>query len=564
MPHVSPPTHPDQPEAEDIPAPRRTSSWLARLPWIWLLPLVTALLSVGLFMQSIAQKGPRIMVRFETAQGLEPGVTKVKYKEVEVGEVTGVRLSEDVSHVWAEIALYKEAEKFAVEGTRFWVVRPRVAASGVSGLNTLLSGAYIGVDSSHSKAMRKKFVGLEAPPVVEGGEKGRHFILHSDSLGSVDQGSPVFYRRIQVGQVLQYALDKEGKGVAISIFVKAPYDQYVHANTRFWQAGGIDMQLDTNGFKLHTQPLAALLAGGIAFQTASIDGREVSGAPVPAGSAFHLAAHKNEALQDGGGLGVQATLYFDSNIRGLHVGAPVSFWGIPFGHVTSTRVAFDARKRALRIAVGVELYAERLNQLVQAQCRQSNKDNYARDLAVLIQQGLYAQLQVGNMFMNSLYIALDFLPRTAQPYRVKREVGIASSIRGVPQDVSTLNLEIPTRPNQNRSMQQTSAALLEKMEKIPIEEIGLKLRDTLENADQVLTRVDTQLLPQANRTLKALEGTLAQAQTHLQPDSPLQTDVHHTLTELTRAMQSLNTLTDYLARHPEALLRGQAREETTQ
>ncbi|HXZ07463.1 MAG TPA: MlaD family protein, partial [Paraburkholderia sp.] len=253
---------PDLPDPDVEPTRR---SWLPSL--VWVIPLIAALIGVALVIKSVASKGPTITISFVSAEGLEPGKTKVKYKDVDVGSVKTITLAKNLSRVIVEVELTKEAEDFAVKGTRFWVVKPRVGASGVSGLSTLLSGAYIGVDAGRTDETQKDFVGLESPPAITGDQKGHQYTLHGDSLGSIDIGSPIFYRRVQVGQVVGFSLDKDGTGVTMQVFVNAPYDQYVGLNSRWWNASGVDVRLDSSGFKLNTQSLATVIVGGLAFQS---------------------------------------------------------------------------------------------------------------------------------------------------------------------------------------------------------------------------------------------------------------------------------------------------------
>jgi paraquat-inducible protein B len=195
------------------------SRWLPSL--VWVIPLIAALIGIALVIKSVTEKGPVITISFISAEGLEPGKTKVKYKDVDVGSVKTITLAQDLSHVLVQVQLTKEGEKFAVKDSRFWVVRPRVGASGVSGLTTLLSGAYIGTDAGRSSDTEKNFVGLETPPPITGDQKGHQFVLHGDSLGSIDIGSPIFYRRVQVGQVVGFSLDKDGRSTSTSAPTRA-------------------------------------------------------------------------------------------------------------------------------------------------------------------------------------------------------------------------------------------------------------------------------------------------------------------------------------------------------
>ncbi|CAE6833370.1 Intermembrane transport protein PqiB [Paraburkholderia nemoris] len=211
----------------DLPPPdiKPRKRWLPSL--IWLVPLISALIGIALVARSVSEKGPTVTVSFNNADGMEAGKTKVKYKDVEIGSVQAITLTKNLQQVIVKIQLTREAEKFATQGTRFWVVRPRVGANGISGLGTLLSGAYIGVDIGQSSEKRTEFVGLENPPIVTSGQPGHQYTLRGDSLGSVDIGAPVFYRRVQVGQVVGFSLDPHGSGVIVNVFVNAPFDQYV-------------------------------------------------------------------------------------------------------------------------------------------------------------------------------------------------------------------------------------------------------------------------------------------------------------------------------------------------
>ena len=255
------PDLPDLPEA--VSAPRRR--WAPQL--IWIIPIVAVLAGAWLAAKAILERGPTITISFQTGEGLEAGKTKIKYKDVDVGLVKDIALAADRKRVVATAELVKGAADLLVEDTRFWAVRPRITAGGVSGLGTLLSGPYVTVDPGRAKEKRREFDALDVPPIVTHEDPGREFILKADDLGSHDVGVPVYFRRLQVGEVIATELDKDGKGVSIRIFVRAPYDQYVTANTRFWNASGVDVSLDASGVRVQTESLVSILIGGIAFQT---------------------------------------------------------------------------------------------------------------------------------------------------------------------------------------------------------------------------------------------------------------------------------------------------------
>src|SRR5215510_15438174 len=196
---------------------------------VWLIPIVAALVGGWIVIKGILDKGPTITISFNTAEGLEAGKTKVKFKSLDVGEVKSLKFDKERQGVVATVELVKEAEPYLVDDTRFWVVRPRIAGGQVSGLGTLFSGSYIGVDLGKSGEERRDFVGLEVAPIVTADVPGRHFVLHADTLGSLQVGSPVYFRQEAVGTVVSHEINKDGQGVTFKIFVNASYDQYVNA-----------------------------------------------------------------------------------------------------------------------------------------------------------------------------------------------------------------------------------------------------------------------------------------------------------------------------------------------
>ncbi|MBN3728131.1 PqiB family protein [Burkholderia sp. Ac-20379] len=535
-PNAAPPTPPNPLDLPDAVVARRTG-WLPSL--VWLVPLVAALIGIGLVVKSVFDRGPEITISFRNAEGLEPGKTQVKYKDVEIGTVKTIKLSKDFSHVLVNVQLKKEAEDFAVKGTRFWVVRPRVGASGVSGLGTLLSGAYIGVDAGRSPDSQTEFSGLETPPPVTGDEKGSSYVLHGESLGSIDIGSPVYYRRVQVGQVVGFSLDKDGTGVTFNVFVNAPYDQYVGSNSRWWQASGVDLRLDSSGFKLNTQSLATVILGGLAFQSPP---NQTAGAAVRNGATFRLGSDEADAMRDPDGQPVTVVMNFNQSLRGLSVGAPVDFRGIVLGNVTNIAIDYDPKAKNFMMPVTMNIYPERLGKTFRDLVAKQGETGQREILTRLVEHGLRGQLRTGNLLTSQLYVALDFFPKAA-PVKV---------------DLNRKPVELPTVPNTLDELQLQVADIAKKLDKIPFDQIGNNLNDALKHADKLFQQLDTQVAPQARDTLSAAKQTFTTAEATLQQDSPLQSDVRGALKELTRTLQSLNNLADYMERHPESLLRGKA------
>ncbi|HEY4805883.1 MAG TPA: MlaD family protein [Paraburkholderia sp.] len=527
------PLPPNLPEPEIV-KPRR---WLPSL--VWIVPIVAALIGVALVVKSVATRGPTITISFSSAEGLEPGKTKVKYKDVDIGSVRAIKLSSTLSHVIVTVELTKDAERFAVKDSRFWVVRPRVGASGVSGLTTLLSGSYIGADAGRSQESQSDFVGLEAPPAVTIDEKGHRYTLHSGTLGSLDIGTPIFFRRIQVGQVTGYSLDKDGTGVTVQVFVSAPFDQYVGTNTRWWHASGVNVQLDSNGIKVNTQSLATIVVGGLAFQAPA---GQSMGPQAPDNSTFALASDETEAMHEPDGAPLRMVMYFNQSLRGLSVGAPVDFRGIVLGQVTDIGIEYDPKQHNFTMPVTLDLYPLRLSRRTRGEAPAPYTPQSQELVKRLVERGLRGQLRTGNLITGQLYIALDIFPKAA-PAKV---------------DFNHDPLELPTVPNSLEELQLQVADIAKKLDQIPFDKIGNNLNDSLKSANQLFGQVNDQLLPQLRGTLDEAQKTFNAAQSTLQQDSPLQSDVHQAMQELTRTLQSLNSLSDYLERHPESLLRGKS------
>ncbi|EJL92402.1 qaraquat-inducible protein B [Herbaspirillum sp. CF444] len=538
-------SEPDSTPAPVSPDIRQPVRWLPSL--VWLIPLIAAVVGLSLLIHTLLQNGPEISVTFRTAEGLTPGKTVVRYKSVDIGRVKSVHLAQDRSHVIAVIALSNDAESFLARDTRFWVVRPRLAVSGVSGLETLLSGAYIGVDAGKSAIRVKKFNGLEVPPAITTDVSGKQFTLRAADLGSLDIGSPVYYRRMQVGQVVAYRLNPDARGISLRVFVNRPYDKLVTTDTRFWHASGVDLKLDAGGIKLNTQALATVLLGGVAFQEPD---HPINAALANENAEFMLAADQAEAMKPRDELAPElAVLNFDQSVRGLSPGSPVDFRGIVIGQVRSIGIDYVREKKMFRFPVVIELYPSRIGLDV----GELRNKRYARDIAeTMNKRGMRAQLRTGNMLTGQLYVAFDFFPNAPAA-----KVNIDGPMP-----------ELATMPGGLDELQTKLGNIVARIDKIPFDDIARELRvsmasldKTLNNADKLLVQLNGNVVPEFAAAMQDARKMLQTANSTLSSDAPLQQDTRRTLQELTRAAASLRTLTDYLERHPEALIRGKVREE---
>ncbi|MHC8366984.1 PqiB family protein [Pseudomonas sp. ZT5P21] len=521
-------------------APIKTRRFSVSL--VWIVPIVAVLVGISLVVHSILQEGPTITVTFKTGSGLTANKTEVKYRNVVIGQVSDVELSNDQKSVNATIKLAKQAESFTREDSQFWVVRPRIGAGGVSGIDTLLSGDYIGADIGQSNARAKNFTGLENPPPITYGEPGKRFTLHTPDLGSLDIGSPVYYRKIPVGQVVAYALNADGKGVNIEVFIHSPNDAYVTENTRFWNASGIDVNVGANGFAVRTESLSSLLVGGIAFRAPEYSPNDK---PATEEKAFDLFEDQQTALAPPNGKEQYLSLRFDQALRGLKVGAPVEFLGIEFGRVVSVNLDFDAKKRSFPVNVGIVIYPQRLGQahvkMLEVLKHDPNDEAASvRLMGSFIENGLRAQARSGNLLTGQLYISLDFYPKAEK----------------VVFDPAARPVTIPTVPGSLEQLQEKLENMVTKINDLPIGRIAGNLDSNLVELRKGLAQFNAKTLPGVQTTLADVSKTLQSASSTLAEDSPQREQLTQTLDELGRMSRSLRELSDYLGRNPESLIRG--------
>jgi paraquat-inducible protein B len=531
----------DEPHSslEDLPAAVPSHSRWGRLPLVWILPAIVVLAGAFVVVREKLAQGTTVEISFENAEGLDTNKTKVRYKEVEIGEVSDIRVAPDRKQVLVTARINRNAMEYLVSDTRFWVVRPRVSGAGISGLGTLVSGAYIAVDVGHSTARRDRFVGLEVPPIVTAGLPGREFVLHATNLGSLGIGSSVFFRHILAGQVVGYALDPGGTGVSIEVFINAPFDVYVTDATRFWQASGVDMSVTSDGVKLRTESLTSILEGGVAFQTLA----GVTASQAAADTAFTLYEDQDRALRPTESEVRPFVMYFGATLRGLSAGAPVELQGITVGEVKSVDVVYDQRAGTLAFPVVVDLYPQRLR----GRGQHADESGSRAMIDNLVAHGLRAELKSGNLLTGQQFVSLD-MHRDAPRERVAWTAQPAI---------------FPTISSGFDDIQEAVGNIAKKLSKVPFDQLSYRLMNamasldqTLKSTDRLMQNIDSNLAPQAQATLAEAQAALKNAKELLDQDAPLENDLGSTLLQVSRAAKSLSALAEYLQRHPESLLRG--------
>ncbi len=541
-----------------------------RLSLIWIIPLVAAAVAAWLGWRALSQEGPVITLTFATADGLTAGQTHVKHKAVDLGTVRAIRLSKDMSHVIVEVRMRREATAVLTDHARFWVVRPRLTPSSVSGLETLVSGSYIEIDpGAPGGAEQRTWKGLEQPPAVRSGEPGHTYVLHTSRLGSLGVGSPVLFRDASVGEVLSYDLGAPGGEAVVQVFVRAPFDTYIHEGSYFWNESGLSVAAGSGGLHLEVQSIQALLTGAVAFDTPP----EARTAPQAAdGSDFTLYADRTAAAASRYTNSVAVLVHFHGSVRGLAAGAPVEIYGIQIGEVTDVKLQYDFKTKTLDVPVRLTIQPDRISA---PGAPPPTQERALESLSVLTKNGLRAQLRTANYLTGQLYVAFDFFPE-AKPGAVREEDGA---------------IVVPSQPSDFETLARMVDVIGRKLEAVPIERIagnldsslaalndlatGKELKTTLQSvaatmasAQALLRQINTNAgpalarLPQisadlqssldrANRLMAALEAGYG-------ANSPLPRDLERLVGEMNDAARAIRALANLLDQHPEALVRGRS------
>ncbi|WP_334174394.1 MlaD family protein [Pseudoxanthobacter sp.] len=490
-----------------------------RISMVWIIPIVTALIAAFLGWRTLSQQGPLITISFSDADGIEAGKTPVKYKNVQLGTVQTVALGEDMRHVVVTARMDRNADHVLTSHARFWVVKPRASITQISGLDTLLSGAYIAVDpGAPGGEERHKFQGLPQPPIVQSDVPGTAFVVTASRLGSLSPGSPVFFRDFTVGQVLGYDPSDMGDHVSIHVFVRAPYDRYVRDATNFWNASGFAVQLGAEGVSFELESLEAVLAGGIAFDTPEAL-RET--AQAKAGTEFKLYQDQAAAIASGYHRRLRYVSYFEgSSVRGLGAGSPVQIYGITIGTVTNVTLQYDKENNVFRVPVNYELEPGRIglsdDQLSDPALRKAIGD--------MVGKGMRTQLRSANLLTGQQVLALDFFPQAKK-----------AGIRVVAGEEI-----IPSVPPQIDSISRAATDIMDKIARLPLDQIADNLNGSLEGANTLLNS------PDLRKSLDALAGAMTQMQSVMkQLDTqitPALQQLPQIATGLNKAVVQINTL----------------------
>jgi len=537
-----------------------------RLSLIWSIPLVTLLIGGWLAWSTISERGPLITITFETAEGLQANQSHVRHKDVDMGVVQKVVLTEDRRRVQVSVRMNKEAEPLLTDKAEFWVVRPRFFAGAISGLQTLVSGSYIDLlPSSQDGAPKRDFVGLENPPVLQSDVPGRTFLLNADRIGSLNLGSPIMFRDLEVGEILGLDVGEMARNVIVHAFVRAPFDKYVHDSSKFWNASGAAIHLGTNGLEFQVESLRAIIMGGVTFDTP--DNSRVTDESLPNHS-FTLYQTRESAGSSGFKRSVPFVANLTGSVAGLAAGSPVNLRGIKIGEVSEVSLVYDRNTDTVVVPVHFTLEPERISMLDLPAA-----GDLDAKMGDLVHRGLRVKLETASFITGQKQLEMDLFPNPGSGELAKQgDAYVIPVLRGGADDVATAATNLMNRLNDipfetiGQNLTQTLGGMNALVNGQPLAETMNSLRSTLASTQMLVTNLNHGMAPVAQRlpaiaagleeAVKRTDKLVGSVESGYGGDSRFSRDVGQLMMQLSDAARSIRVLADLLSRHPEALIRG--------
>lgn len=536
-----------------------------RWSWVWLIPITSVAIGGWLLWKTLADRGPLINITFQTAEGLQAGQSQVKFKDIQMGTVESFDLTPD-RRVVMHVRMTSKAKPLLTEGAKFWVVKPRVFAGDITGLNTVLSGTYMDMQpGQEGKPFQHEFTGLEHPP-VNPDNPGRRFSLTAPRIGALSIGSPLFFHEVEVGKVLDWKLADMAEQVTLGVFVNAPYDEWVHDESIFWNTSGISLKFGSDGVQLDIESFKAAVLGGIAFDTPPKPNQAASAE----GHQFTLYPRQSQAETATSRKKVVLATYLSGSVDGISDGAPVMLLGIPVGNVTSVELQFNTDTDQPRAHIGFSIDIDRATQI-----GDQPRLPFPQDWQRSVERGLRVHLKGGNILTGKKLLALEI-----DPDAPKEDMGHEGDVLVIPSTGGGGGIDDLTA---------TADQLLAKIGRVPFEQIGQSLNGALDGVDKLVEGPEIkQALSRLNSTLAAAERIVRSIDAGAQPalkrlptiaaelqatlseakdligsvsqgsagSSRAGRDLDRLLVQVSEAAQSVRMVADLLSRHPEALIRG--------
>lgn len=499
---------------------------------IWLVPIVAFFIGVWMIYYQWSNQGPLITIEFKTATGLEAGKTKIKTRNVDIGLVKKIHLSDDLSGVIVTVRMDNNVAPILYSDNQFWIVSPRVSLSGVSGLGTILSGPYINMAPGSEQQLSKEFVALEAPPVTPVGTPGLHVTLNSESEFAYKKGDPVVYKGIKVGEFEDIYFNFEERVVYYNTFIEAPYHKLITTNTKFWDISGVQIELGASGVKVSTGSLETLLTNGVTF---GIPEGMQQGEKIVERSFFDIHPNYDSASQERFKLSAEYVILVKDTIRGLQVGAPVEYRGLVIGKVLSINALDNNQDGLLEqgydIPVVINIQPGRVQQSDDA----IGLAFIRKQTSLWIERGLRATLKTGNLLTGALFVDLqhypDAIPIEAQrmqdyeviPTMTGEFSEITAKVTAILDNINEIKLKAISDNANNmltqiaqaaQTLQATANSAERLFTSVHEDKVSGALTDTLENLSSLSQdfSADSDTYKELNHTMQSLQSTLKELQ----------------------------------------------------
>ena len=476
---------------------------------IWFVPLIAVFIGGWMLYYQSINKGTEITIHFSTAEGMEAGKTKIKSRNVDIGEVSQIELNTDGNGVIVTARIKNSAEQFLVNDSMFWVVSPQVSLAGVTGLSTLISGVYIEISPGESVEERYQFEALDSPPVTPVGTPGLHITLNSNDQFAYKKGDPIIYKGLTVGQFEDIYFNFEERVVYYNAFIKAPYHQLITSNTKFWDVSGLQLDLNADGISVKTGNFETMLTNGVTFGIPK--GMDI-GEQIGERSYYDIYQSYEAADDERYRRSIEFVVLVSDSIRGLSVGAPVEYRGVQIGKVRSTNLILSSPQERLiredfKIPVLISLQPGRVG-------LPDNEDGerlMTEQNIYWIEQGLKAVLRTGNILTGSLYVDLQ--------HNKEQPISEIAKYNNYP--------IIPTSSDDFAQITAKAEQFIDNLNNIP-------LNNLTDNANQLMLEI-TQTAKELQQVSQSLDGILSQV------------EQQKISSELRKTLQGINTLTKGLS-----------------
>lgn len=521
---------------------------------IWIIPIIAMFISLWLAYQHYTQMGIEIEINFPTSGGLKIGQSQIKYRNVPIGVVTKILLKDKEDGVTVVARMDKGSRKYLNKKTKFWIVKPEVGSSGITGLDTIITGTYITIFTQKDDSFKKVFNGLEESYVTK--DDGKYFTLVSEKTLNVKVSSPVYYRNMEVGSVEQIFVNDNGMGVKLKIFIRQKYEKFINQSSKFWVKSLVDINFINSGLSIDIAPLSHIIKGGLEFSTIF----NKNNIEVDSNYKFRLYKDSLSALDKkigkGGEYVKKFDIFFEDEISKLNVHSIVKFNGYSVGEVTDIKFNYDSTN--FNINAEVEVSIDTSAFLDKNRPLKSGFDN----LKTAVEKGLRARVSEENPITQALFINLEFI----------------KDIPTLPIINTPKYLIFPSFKMKNNEIISSVTNILSMIERLPLEELLLSANKLLVDTNEPFTTLmkelslttkaiktllknkETQnITKELNITLKKLSELLISTKKITDGDSQksiLAGQISTMLHEITKASASMNSVLNKIDKKPNSLIFG--------